>query len=97
MNDKEPIWPTEQQRGFREEKGSGAGAIRGGDSHVIEDVEHETRARTGPIPDEHMQEGWGGPGEPYPPAAQGPTRRGDAEEKQDRMFWGRTRPPAGQG
>jgi hypothetical protein len=79
--------------GFREQKGSGAGAGDAIAGAVVENVEEEDRARQGPIVDEHLREGWGGEGEPYA-TAQGPNARDEGEAHQDKEFW-KGRPPAG--
>ena len=86
-------WTEDTPGGSREQKGDGAGSIRGGASHVVEDAAHETRARTGAIPDEHMPEGWGGEGEAYAPT-QCPNSRQQGEQWEEKRFW-QGKPPAG--
>jgi hypothetical protein len=91
---KESGWQAEDTpQGFREQTEMGAGAVKGGAKHVVEDVAHETKARTGAIPDEHMREGWGGEGESYAPT-QGPNHRQDGDRKEEKDFW-QGKPPAG--
>jgi hypothetical protein len=90
MNDRDGEWRSQDTPGFREHKGSGAGAVVGGSGEPApREPESEAQARRGPIADEHMHEGWGGPGEAYAPT-QGPTQRENGEQSQDRKFWGKT-------
>ena len=91
---KEKGWQAEDTpEGFRETRGSGVGAVAGRGMPVVEDVAHETKARTGAIPDEHMREGWGGEGEVYAPT-QGPNHRQEGDQPQEKRFW-QGKPPAG--
>ena len=94
----DPVRESERDSVFRDDKGSGIGAVAGGggiDDPIPPKVEPigEDRARQGPIPDEHMREGWGGPGETYA-SGQGPNAREEGEQRQDKAF-AEGKPPAG--
>lgn len=90
----DPVRESEQDSVFRDDKGSGIGAIAG-DRPIWPKREpaDEDRARQGPIADEHMREGWGGEGENYA-TAQGFNDREDGEQSQDKAFRD-GKPPAG--